>query len=294
MSLNNSFPVATTARELSDLFPVWLCDVWGVVHDGQQVYPLAADALKKHRQAGGCVVFITNAPKPSPVIVPQLRAFGVPEDAYDAVVSSGDVTRDLISRLAGSNVFHLGPEEFTGLRDGLPVNWTNLEDAQAVLCTGLNNDGRDGGKAEVPEDYRPLLLQMRNRDLPFICANPDRVVGVGGILYPCAGALANIYEEIGGRVEMAGKPYSPIYQAALQCASDILKREICRSQVLAIGDGLLTDIEGARSNDVPVHFITGGIHAADHKNPDPQAIAAEFSRKMPGLRVAGVADGLVW
>jgi HAD superfamily hydrolase (TIGR01459 family) len=223
-----------------------------------------------------------------------LHAFGVPESAYDAVVSSGDVTRELVKSLAGSNVFHLGPEEFTGLRDELPVNWTGLDDAQAVLCTGLNNDGRGGGRAELPEDYRPLLSQMQKKDLTFICANPDRVVGVGGTLYPCAGALADIYEELGGTVEMAGKPYPPIYQVALQRATDIMKRQVSRSQVLAIGDGLPTDVEGARANDIPVHFVTGGIHAADHEGSDAHAIAAELSTNMPGLHVAGVAEGLIW
>ncbi len=276
------------------MYPVWLCDVWGVVHDGRKVYPLAAEALINHRNAGGCVVLITNAPRPSPVIIPQMRAFGVPDDSYDAIVSSGDVTRELVKRLAGSNVFHLGPEEFTGLRDGLPVNWTDLDDAQVVLCTGLNNDGRDGGKAELPEDYRPLLSQMRSRGLTFVCANPDRIVGVGGKLYPCAGALADIYEELGGHVEMAGKPYPPIYQVAFQRAADIMSREIPRSQVLAVGDGLPTDIEGARANDISVHFVTGGIHAEDHEGSDSQAVAADLVAMMPGLRVAGVATGLVW
>jgi len=294
MSLNRTFPVAATARELSDVFPVWLCDVWGVVHDGRQVYPLAADALIKYREAGGCVILITNAPRPSRVIVPQMRVFGVPDEAHDAVVSSGDVTRELVRRLAGSNVFHLGPAEDSSLLDGLPVNWTALEDAQAVLCTGLINDGRGRGKAELPEDYRPVLSQMQKKDLPFICANPDRVVGVGGILYPCAGALADIYQELGGKVEMAGKPYTPIYQVALQRASDILKRQIYRSQVLAIGDGLPTDVEGARANDLSVHFIAGGIHAADHEGTDAQVIASQLAIKMPGLQVAGVAAGLVW
>ena len=169
-----------------------------------------------------------------------------------------------------------------------------LDKADAVLCTGLINDGRGGGKAETPDNYRGLLSQMHERELPFICANPDRVVGVGGRLYPCAGALADIYAELGGDVEMAGKPYPPIYQVALEQAGEIMQREIGRAQVLAIGDGLPTDIEGARANGLAVHFITGGIHADDHRGIDAHAIAGELRRKMPGLQVAGVAAGLVW
>ncbi|WP_108879703.1 TIGR01459 family HAD-type hydrolase [Anderseniella sp. Alg231-50] len=294
MTANSTFSVAEAARELSAAYPVWLCDVWGVVHDGRQVYLAAAEALTRHRERGGCVVLITNAPRPSPVIVPQMQRFGVPDSAYDAVVSSGDVTRELVRRRTGSNLFHLGPDEDTSLLEGLPVSWTALDEAEAVLCTGLNNDGRDGGAAETPDDYRPMLSQMQKRKLPFICANPDRVVGVGGKLYPCAGALAEIYAELGGDVEMAGKPYAPIYQVALERAGDIMKREIGRSQVLAIGDGLPTDVEGARANDLAVHFVTGGIHADDHRGSDAQTIARELAARMPPLRVAGVAGGLVW
>lgn len=294
MATNSSPFVAGAARDLSAAYPVWLCDVWGVVHDGRQVYPSAADALQRHRAGGGCVVLITNAPRPSHVIVPQMHKFGVPDSAWDAVVSSGDVTRELVRRRAGSKMFHLGPREDASLLEGLPVNWTSADDADAVLCTGLNNDGRDGGAVEVPDDYRPMLAQLQKRGLPFICANPDRVVGVGGRLYPCAGALADVYEDLGGKVEMAGKPYAPIYQVALEQAGDNLKRDIELSQVLAIGDGLPTDVEGARANGLSVHFITGGIHADDHRNADAQAIAADLAVKMPGLQVAGVAAGLVW
>ncbi len=294
MSTSTSPSVADAARDLSAAYPVWLCDVWGVVHNGRQVYPSAVDALSRHRARGGCVVLITNAPRPSRVIVPQMRRFGVPDDAYDAVVSSGDVTRELVRRRAGSRFYHLGPDEDQSLLEGLPVDWTSLDQAEAVLCTGLNNDGRHGGRAETPDDYRPMLSQMHQRKLPFICANPDRVVGVGGRLYPCAGALADVYSELGGEVEMAGKPYAPIYQAALEQAGELIKQDVVRSQVLAIGDGLPTDIEGARANDLAAHFITGGIHADDHHNADKHVIAGELSRTMPGLRVAAVSAGLVW
>ena len=294
MIANSPFSVAEAARDLSAAYPVWLCDVWGVVHDGRQVYPAAAEALARHKERGGCVILITNAPRPSRVIVPQLQRFAVPDSAYDAVVSSGDVTRELVRRRAGRNLFHLGPDEDASLLEGLPVSWTALDEAEAVLCTGLNHDGRDGGAAETPDDYRPMLSQMQKRKLPFICANPDRVVGVGGKLHPCAGALADIYTELGGQVEMAGKPYAPIYQVALQRAGDIMKRKIELSQVLAIGDGLPTDVEGARANDLAVHFITGGIHADDHRDSGAQAIADQLTAAMPPLQVAGVAAGLVW
>ncbi|MGB7206057.1 MAG: TIGR01459 family HAD-type hydrolase [Anderseniella sp.] len=281
-------------RSLSARYRVWLCDLWGVVHDGRKAFPDAVDALIRHRDTGGCVILITNAPRPRQVVIPQMVGFGVPERACDGVVSSGDVTRELVIQRAGQKVFHLGPEEDGALKQGLPVKWTSLDEADVVLCTGLSRDGRDGGVAETPEEYRELLTAMARRKLPFICANPDRVVGVGGKLYPCAGALADIYEQVGGTVEMAGKPHAPIYDVALARASEVLGRPIDKADVLAIGDGLPTDVEGARANKVDVHFITDGIHAGEHEGSSASDIASKLMKSMPGLKVAGVAASLVW
>ncbi len=285
---------ATRGRDLSALSPVWLCDVWGVVHDGQTANPKACDALIRHRKAGGCVVLITNAPRPANVVVPQMRTFGVPDEAYDATVTSGDVTRELLMRWRDGNIFLIGPSEDQPLVEGLPIRFTSLDEADAVLVTGLREDGRDGGAAERPENYREELRRIAARNLPMVCANPDRVVGVGGKLYPCAGALADIYAEEGGHVEMAGKPYPPIYVVALERAAEALRRDIARHEVLAIGDGLPTDVEGARANGFPVHFITGGIHAAEHDGTTLSDIATGLEQNMAGLSVAGVAPELVW
>lgn len=276
------------------LCPVWLCDVWGVVHDGRRAHEEACAALRRHREGGGCVVLITNAPRPASVVVPQMRSFGVPDDCFDATVTSGDVTRELLMRWSGGNVFWIGPEEDHSLIDGLPVNFTSLDEAEAVLVTGLRHDGRNGQLVERPGDYVEELTDLARRKLPMVCANPDRVVGVGGKLYPCAGSLADIYEELGGTVEMAGKPYSPIYDVALAHAARVLGRDIARHEVLAIGDGLPTDVQGARANGIPVHFITGGIHAAEHDGTELADIAAGLEANMPGLSVAGVAPSLVW
>lgn len=285
---------ASRGRELSALCPVWLCDVWGVVHDGRRAHEAACQALAMHRKAGGCVVLITNAPRPASAVEPQMRSFGVPDEAYDATVTSGDVTRELLMRWQGGNVFLIGPEEDHSLVAGLPVNFTGLDEANAVLVTGLRRDGRDGSAAEQPEDYRREMRDIARRGLPMVCANPDRVVGVGGRLFPCAGSLADIFEEEGGEVHMAGKPYSPIYAVALEQAARVLGRDVQRHEVLAIGDGLPTDVQGARANGYPVHFITGGIHAADHDGTELSDIAAGLEANMPGLKVAGVAPALEW
>jgi HAD superfamily hydrolase (TIGR01459 family) len=285
---------ASRGRDLSALSPVWLCDVWGVVHDGRRAHEAACEALYMHRKSGGCVVLITNAPRPAPAVIQQMREFGVPDTAYDATVTSGDVTRELLMRWRGGNVFLIGPEEDHSLVAGLPVTFTGLDEASAVLVTGLRHDGRDGGPAEQPEEYRAEMREIARRGLPMVCANPDRVVGVGGKLFPCAGSLADIFEHEGGEVHMAGKPYSPIYEVAVSHAAAVLGRDIKRHEVLAIGDGLPTDVQGARANGYPVHFITGGIHAADHDGTELSDIAAGLEANMPGLKVAGVAPALEW
>jgi HAD superfamily hydrolase (TIGR01459 family) len=285
---------ASRGRDLSALSPVWLCDVWGVVHDGRRAHEAACEALHMHRKSGGCVILITNAPRPAPAVIQQMREFGVPDTAYDATVTSGDVTRELLMRWRGGNVFLIGPEEDHSLVAGLPVTFTGLDEASAVLVTGLRHDGRDGGPAEQPEEYRAEMREIARRGLPMVCANPDRVVGVGGKLFPCAGSLADIFEHEGGEVHMAGKPYSPIYEVAVSHAAAVLGRDIKRHEVLAIGDGLPTDVQGARANGYPVHFITGGIHAADHDGTELSVIAAGLEANMPGLKVAGVAPALEW
>ena len=276
------------------MFPVWLCDVWGVVHDGRRAFADAVDALSRHRKAGGCVVLITNAPRPASSVIPQMRAFGVPDEAWDETVTSGDVTRELLGRWSGGKVYVIGPAEDNPLLEDLPLDFTGLEQADAVLVTGLRRDGRDGSAAEKPEDYRAELASIAARGLPMVCANPDRVVGVGGKLYPCAGSLADIYAELGGEVHMAGKPYRPIYEVALARARVVMGREVRAGDVVVIGDGLPTDVEGGRANGFPVHFITGGIHAADHDGIDAPAIARGLEANMAGLTVAGVSPDLYW
>ena len=216
----------------------------------------------------------------------------MPRAAYDAIVSSGDVTRRLAEARAGQALHHIGPAEDAPLLDGLPVRFTRLEDANAVLCTGLDRDGRHGEAAESPDDYLPMLRAMRARNLPLICANPDLVVGVGGRLVPCAGALAALYESLGGPVEMAGKPFAPIYRAALAAAGRLRGAAIAHDSVLAIGDGIRTDMAGAAANGLAALYVADGIHAAEIA--DEAGLAARLAAAAPGLELAGVIGGLVW
>ena len=284
-----SEPDLAGAAGLSQRYPVWLCDVWGVVHNGERAFPAALDCLACHRKAGGAVILITNAPRPSAAIRPQLDRLGVPRGCYDHIVSSGDVTRALVAQWLGRRAHHIGPERDLGLLEGIAVEWVDLKDAEAVVCSGLVDD-----ETENPEDYDGLLQAMRRRDLEMICANPDKVVQKGARLIPCAGALAERYEALGGRVRMAGKPFAPIYEEALRLAAEALGRPAGRSELLAIGDGLATDAQGARNNNLALLFIAGGIHGGDLAAADRPAMAAAVHRAAPGVELAGAMRALSW
>ena len=249
-----------TLAPLAEGYGVVLCDVWGVLHNGVRAFPGAVTALRAVRATGRPVVLVTNSPRPRDGVADQLALLDVPADCYDAIVSSGDVTRRLIAE-GPRRVFHLGPDRDLAIYDGIDVELCEAFEAQAVVCTGLFDDD------ETPEDYADMLERFRARDLPFICANPDIVVERGDERIWCAGALARDYARLGGRTEIAGKPHRPIYEAALSAASEVLGRAVDRADALAIGDGILTDIKGAADNGIDVLFVSAGIHAGEYGAP---------------------------
>jgi len=252
--------------EISDRYDAILCDIWGVLHNGLASFAEASEALVAFRRKGGAVILISNAPRPSPPIERQVLKLGVSPGAFDAVVTSGDVTIGLMEQQSGDQVLHIGPErdlmlfetatEETGARPRLVA----LEEAQYVLCTGLRSD-----ETETVEDYQSELRAMLSRGMAMICANPDIVIHRGDTLIHCAGALARRYEELGGSVIYAGKPYGPIYDRALTLAGRMRGGGIEKSRVLAIGDGMKTDILGATGAGLDALFVTGGIHRSLHK-----------------------------
>lgn len=256
---------------ISGNYKAILCDVWGVIHNGIAAFGPSVEALRAARSRGLAVVLLTNAPRPWQGVEAQLRGLGVQADAYDRIVTSGDVTRELIAQ-GPRKLFHLGPDRDLSIYDGLDVDLVDEFEANGVVCTGLFDD-----TTETPEDYADMLRRFRGRDLPFICANPDIVVERGDKLIWCAGALARDYGQLGGRTLIAGKPHRPIYAAALKAAGEALGREVEASDALAIGDGMLTDIKGAVLNGVDVLYVSAGIHAreyGDGHEPDPARLAA--------------------
>jgi HAD superfamily hydrolase (TIGR01459 family) len=236
--------------ELADRYDALLCDVWGVIHNGRESFPAACDALVRWRAEVGPVVLISNAPRPSLAIYSQLDHFKVPRDAWTAFVTSGDATRALLAERGPGPCWSIGPARDAPLYEGLGLAFADAEDAAFIAVTGPYDD-----TVETPEDYRGRFEIAVERGLTMICANPDRVVQRGDQLIYCGGALADLYEDMGGKVLMAGKPYAPIYDLALHEAGDTPK-----SRVLCIGDGVITDVKGADDQGLDCLFIARGIH----------------------------------
>jgi len=250
-------------REVVDGVDVVLSDIWGVVHNGLVAFPEACEALHTFRARGGTVVLITNAPRPADSVQRQLRKLGVADDTYDAIVSSGDLTRNFVAGHSRQSVFWLGPERDNSIYRGLDPVFAPLESANYIVCTGPFDD-----ETETPEDYRAMMMQARERNLTLICANPDIVVERGDRLIYCAGAIAELYRELGGEVIFYGKPHRPIYERAMAIAQERRGKSTPHSHVLAIGDSVRTDLTGAHGFGIKCLFVTRGIHAGEFEGID--------------------------
>jgi HAD superfamily hydrolase (TIGR01459 family) len=283
-------PQSAGLAALAGDYDAVLSDVWGVIHNGRAAYPSAVDALVNYREQGGRVVLITNAPRPSPPIVTMLDHLGVPRQAYDAIVSSGDATRAMIARYSGKTIHHVGPPTADdALYEGLDVKRGSADEAEVVVVTDLDTDD------DTPDMYADRIAHWLKRGLPLICANPDKVVEIGDQMVYCGGALADIYAELGGEVHMAGKPFAPIYEEALRLAEKAAGHALDRRRILAIGDSVRTDAIGAADFGLDLLFITGSIHAGEldaFGAPDPEAIRALI--KPSGARLAGFMPRLAW
>jgi HAD superfamily hydrolase (TIGR01459 family) len=250
-------------RDLAGGTEVVLSDIWGVVHNGLEAFPEACEALHTYRQRGGTVILITNAPRPADSVQRQLRKLGVADDTYDAIVSSGDLTRHFVADHPGKKMFWLGPERDSSIHRGLNAVLAPLEQADYIVCTGLFDD-----ETESAEDYRGMMLQARERKLTLVCANPDIVVERGDRLIYCAGAIAELYRELGGEVIFYGKPHRPIYERAMALAAEQRGHPAELRHVLAIGDSVRTDLAGAHGFGIDCLFVTRGIHSEEFEGID--------------------------
>lgn len=278
-------------RDLADRYDVILSDVWGVIHNGRESFPEACEALSRFGVEVGPVVLISNAPRPSSDVIPQLRDLAVPDRAWSAFVSSGDATRAMLAARAPQSAWTIGPDRDAILYEGLGLAFAGPDAADFIACTGPVDD-----EVETPEDYRARFEQALARGLDMICANPDKVVQRGGKLIYCGGALADLYVEMGGTVHMAGKPHTPIYELSLAEASRLLGRPVDPSRVLCIGDGAPTDVKGANRQGLDILFIAAGIHAADTVDGAGRMDAGRTAQLLAasGLSATYAMMDLVW
>jgi len=252
-----------------------LCDVWGVVHDGVQLYPGASERLCQWRREGRCVILITNAPRTAEAVTAQLERIGLPRQCWDGIATSGEAGIEALNML-GEPVGFVGTRGDRAILEERGVRIAEGENFSELACTGVTADRPN------PEDYLGQLEGWAERDVHMHCLNPDRIVVRGGEIEACAGAIADIYEGLGGRVTWYGKPHPSIYRHALHLAGDPPT-----SQVLAIGDGLQTDILGAALNGFDAIFVTGGIHAGE---PFPEDFAQRHA--LGDWHPIAVVDGL--
>ncbi len=285
-----SLTLADGLSAIADRYDVLLCDVWGVLHNGRESFPAARDALARFKAERGPVVLITNAPRPHTPIIEQLAGLGVGPECFSEVVTSGDATRTLLAERAPGPFWKIGPDRDWPLYEGLGVDLVPLEEARFISCTGPFDD-----ENETPEDYRERFLGAVARGLPMICANPDIVVQRGDQLIYCGGALAQLYEALGGQVLMAGKPHPAIYDLALRKAADSLAGPLERRRVLCIGDGLPTDIRGANAQQLDVLFVANGIHGEETvRDGIVDVAAAQRLLAIEGLTATWALADLVW
>lgn len=289
MHAMSPIPILSSVRTLAAQSDAWISDIWGVLHNGLLSFPAACDACIAYRAQGGVVVLLTNAPRPSHSVIAQMTALGVPANAYDDIVTSGDLTRRLIVKRKVGNaeipLFHLGPDRDHVIYKDLGVTLIGPEKAKLIVCSGYFNDD-----VETPDDYADMLRLFRTNDAVMICANPDLVVERGHRIVHCAGGIAAAYEQIGGTVIYAGKPHLPAYEMAMELIAKAKGRHVQKDRILAIGDGLKTDIKGAANADLRCIFVASAIHV---EGPlDAGKLAALFP-SAAGRPIAAMS-ALVW
>ena len=276
--------IITALAEISDRYDALFVDLWGCVHNGVTAFPDAVAALQAYRKTGGTVVLVTNAPRPRASVTTQIAKMGVPDDAWDTIATSGDSARTAMYRGAvGQKVFFIGEERDTNFFDPIGVvdepvdiQIVPLEEAEGIVCTGPFDPMAD------IDDLRPQLLYAKQKGMKLLCANPDIVVDRGDVREWCAGAVAKLYTEMGGESLYTGKPHPPIYDLARLRLGEI-NRKTDSGSILAIGDGVLTDIQGAQGEDIDSLFISGGLAAEETKTdsqPDADALQTYLDREM--------------
>lgn len=274
-------------------YDTFILDLWGVIHDGAQAFPHSRETLRRLKDAGCKTMLLSNAPRRAHVLIAQMDGFGIERDLYGEVMSSGEAVRqamldrtDPFFAALGTVCYHLGPERDRSIFEDVPVTITDrLDEAEFIVNTGPVDFADDVGT------YESVLAAGVARDLPMVCANPDRVVIRLGQRIICAGALADRYAELGGRVAMRGKPDAAVYELCLK----VLGSHPYRTAV--VGDALETDMRGAANAGLSGIWVTGGIHAKEvdgaYGKPGDPAMMAELCRRHD-LAPTAALSGFIW
>ncbi|PDT69848.1 TIGR01459 family HAD-type hydrolase [Bradyrhizobium sp. C9] len=274
-----------------DRFDHVLLDQWGTLHEGLAVFPAALDCVARLREAGKRILILSNSGKRASSNQRRLAALGLPPEAYDGVLSSGEVTwRGLHAREQapfadlGGACFLISRDDDRSIVDGADLTMAStVYEADFILLGGLDDDTAE------PERWRALLTAAAARQLPMLCANPDLVMFGAAGLIPAPGALAAFYQSLGGTVLFVGKPYPPMFAAAREQLGHPPPERI-----LVIGDSLEHDIAGGRAAGMLTLLIGSGAHRATLSQASdlPQAIktAAGDAARMPHWTM----DHLTW
>ena len=275
--------IVNALSDISAQYDALFVDLWGCVHNGVRAFDAANKALIEYRAGGGIVVLVTNSPRPRAQVEQQLADFGVARDAWDSIASSGDSARSaLFLGAVGQKIYFIGTDAelpfFEPLKlidDPIQISHVPIEEAEGIVCTGLPTANG------TPDDVRGPLLYAKQKGLKLLCANPDIIVDRGDKREWCAGAVAQAYSEMGGTSLYFGKPHAPIYDLARRRLSAI-RPNISDDRILAIGDGITTDIQGAIGEGIDSLFITGGLAAketATVTQPDPEKLSQYIVEK---------------
>ena len=279
--------------DIAGQYDAVFCDIWGVLHNGRQHFPPAYEAMRRFKAERGPVILISNSPRPRDDLVNQLASLGIFEDGYSDVISSGDATREYLRRFAPEGpAWRIGDPREQNLYAGIDIDLSGTPQTAAFIsCSSPFDDEND-----TVDQYSHAFSIAAARKIVMICANPDKVVQRGDKIIMCAGSLADHYASLGGPVIMAGKPYAPIYELCYQALEKITGKPHDKRRILAIGDGLPTDVLGANGQGLDLMFIAAGIHAVeatdDSGKLDPLLLKAVLDTQMANAKY--VADALRW
>ncbi len=238
-------------REIANDFDLFYIDIWGVLHNGIKLNEDAVHVLSELDNLGKEYVLLTNAPRPNSDVIKFLGKLGLNDKKSSKVYTSGQGSLNYLSNEKKNlKFFHLGPErDFNLFKNFKSLKQSKVEEADYIICTGLFDEH------ENLEFYKNFLSPFMHLDM--VCTNPDLIVDRGDVTEYCAGSIAKVFEELGGKVKYFGKPYSLVYEKSINHKN---------KSVLCIGDNLNTDIKGANLQNFKSLFILNGIHKKEKQN----------------------------